>query len=166
MQKCTLALGCFWKPEAIFRQISGVLSTAVGYTGGTSKAPSYEQVCSGITGHAEAVQIEYDSHQISYEELLEVFWQCHDPTQLNRQGWDIGTQYRSAIFTHGPEQVEAAKQSIKQLYASGKISGNITTEVSPAKEFWIAEDYHQQYLAKNPNGYCGISGIGKIFPCK
>ena len=156
-EKATLGAGCFWKPEAIFRQISGVLSTAVGYTGGTSKAPSYEQVCSGITGHAEAVQIEYDSHQISYEELLEVFWQCHDPTQLNRQGWDIGTQYRSAIFTHGPEQVEAAKQSIKQLYASGKISGNITTEVSPAKEFWIAEDYHQQYLEKNGH----LSGVAR-----
>ena len=156
-EKATLGAGCFWKPEAIFRQISGVLSTAVGYTGGTSKAPSYEQVCSGTTGHAEAVQIEYDSHQISYEELLEVFWQCHDPTQLNRQGWDIGTQYRSAIFTHGPEQVEAAKQSIKQLYASGKISGNITTEVSPAKEFWIAEDYHQQYLEKNGH----LSGVAR-----
>ena len=156
-EKATLGAGCFWKPEAIFRQINGVLSTAVGYTGGTSKAPSYEQVCSGTTGHAEAVQIEYDSHQISYKELLEVFWQCHDPTQLNRQGWDIGTQYRSAIFTHGPEQVEVAKQSIKQLYTSGKISGSITTEVSPAKEFWIAEDYHQQYLEKNGH----ISGVAR-----
>ena len=156
-EKATLGAGCFWKPEAVFREIRGVLSTAVGYTGGTSKAPSYEQVCSGTTGHAEAVQIEYDSHQISYEELLEVFWQCHDPTQLNRQGWDIGTQYRSAIFTHGPAQEKAAKQSIKQLSASGKISGNITTEVSPAKEFWIAEDYHQQYLEKNGH----LSGVAR-----
>jgi len=141
----TFGAGCFWKPEYVFRQIDGVVSTSVGYMGGEAANPSYEQVCTGRTGHAEVVQVEYDPERISYEELLDIFWQSHDPSQLNRQGPDVGTQYRSAVFTHGLTQHEAAEASRAKLSGTGKVA----TEIVQAGDYWPAEDYHQQYFDKS-----------------
>ncbi len=144
-EKATFGAGCFWKPEYVFRQVEGVVSTSVGYMGGDAANPSYEQVCTGRTGHAEVVQVEYDPERISYEELLDIFWHCHDPSQLNRQGPDIGTQYRSAVFAHGPVQEEAAEASRAKLAGAGKV----VTEIAQAGDYWPAEEYHQQYIEKS-----------------
>lgn len=148
MEKATFAAGCFWGVEDTFRQITGVISTAVGYTGGHWPNPCYLDVCARVTGHAEAVQIEYNPKKISYEELLEIFWNCHDPTQLNRQGPDRGEQYRSAIFFHNVQQEAAAKASQENLQKSGKYEKDIVTQIQPVGEFYLAEEYHQQYLEK------------------
>ena len=148
MSIATFAAGCFWGVEAAFRRLDGVIETAVGYTGGHSPEPSYEEVCSGQTGHAEAVRVTFDPERIGYDQLLEVFWTTHDPTQLNRQGPDIGTQYRSAIFTHGPEQDAAARTSLARQAETGYAGRRIVTEIVPAEVFYMAEDYHQQYLEK------------------
>jgi peptide-methionine (S)-S-oxide reductase len=148
MEKATFAAGCFWGVEEAFRQVKGVVSTAVGYTGGSFNNPRYEDVCSGKTGHAEAMEIEYDPSRVSYDELLTVFWENHDPTTLNRQGPDIGTQYRSAIFFHTPEQKAAAIASKENLQKSGRYKNPISTEITPASQFYRAEDYHQQYVEK------------------
>ena len=148
MEKGTFAAGCFWGVEEAFRRVKGVVSTSVGYTGGSFKDPTYKDVCSGTTGHAEAVEIEYDPSRVSYEELLSVFWENHDPTTLNRQGPDIGTQYRSAIFFHTPEQKAAAIASKENLQKSGRYKNPISTEITPASQFYRAEDYHQQYVEK------------------
>jgi peptide-methionine (S)-S-oxide reductase len=148
MQRATFAAGCFWGVESAFRQLPGVLATAVGYTGGHTKDPTYKEVCSGGTGHAEAVTVEFDPAKISYEQLLDVFWDIHDPTQYNRQGPDYGSQYRTAIFTHGPEQEKAARESKERLNKSGKFKRPVVTEIVPAPEFYMAEDYHQQYFEK------------------
>ncbi len=156
MAKATFAAGCFWGVEAAFRQIAGVKQTAVGYTGGQIKNPTYEQVCTDRTGHAEAVDIEYDPEQVSYEKLLEVFWTNHDPTQLNRQGPDFGSQYRSAIFYHTPEQRALAEASKQALADSGKLGRPIVTLIEPAAEFYRAEEYHQQYLEKRGQSSCHI----------
>lgn len=156
MRKATFAAGCFWGVEAAFRQVEGVTSTAVGYSGGTRENPSYEDVCTGTTGHAECVQLEYDPAKVSYEDLLQVFWKNHDPTTLNRQGPDVGTQYRSAIFYHSPEQETAAKASKARLAASGVHRNEIVTEIVPAAEFYRAEEYHQQYLEKRGLAHCRI----------
>jgi peptide methionine sulfoxide reductase msrA/msrB len=149
LEKATFAGGCFWGVEYKFSKIEGVVSTSVGYTGGKTKNPSYQQVCKGDTGHAEAVHIEFDSSLISYPQLLEVFFSIHDPTQLNRQGPDIGTQYRSVIFTHNEEQKRAAEEMIQKLNASGRYSQSIVTQIAPFSEFYEAEDYHQKYYEKN-----------------
>ena len=148
MEKATLAAGCFWKVEDAFRAVKGVSSTSVGYTGGHWANPCYLDVCARVTGHAEAVQIEYNPMQVSYEELLEVFWNCHDPTQLNRQGPDRGEQYRSVIFFHTPEQEKAATASKEKLQQSGSYDKQIVTFIQPSGEFYLAEEYHQQYLSK------------------
>ena len=154
MATATFGAGCFWGVEAAFRKVPGVLSTAVGYAGGSSENPTYELVCTGQTGHAEVVQVEYDPHKVGYDQLLDVFWANHDPTQLNRQGPDIGTQYRSAIFFHDAEQEEEANASLKRLEASGIYRGAVVTEIMPASTFWKAEDYHQQYLEKRGLAHC------------
>ena len=154
MEKATFAAGCFWGVEATFRQVRGVTSTAVGYSGGTFKNPTYQDVCTGRTGHAEVLQVKYDPAQVSYEELLDVFWNTHDPTTLNRQGLDIGTQYRSAIFFHTPEQEAAARASKQALEANGRYRRPIVTEITPASEFYRAEEYHQQYLEKRGQAHC------------
>ena len=160
------ALGCFWGAEKDFWQTPGVISTAVGYAGGFTPNPTYREVCTGKTGHAEAVLVAYDPSRVSYEQLLKVFWEHHDPTQGNRQGNDIGTQYRSAIYAVDDDQLAAAKASRdmyqERLSAAG--FGAITTEIEPAPEFYYAEDYHQQYLAKNPNGYCPDHSTGVSCP--
>ncbi len=162
------ALGCFWGAERKFWQAKGVISTSVGYEGGFTPNPSYEEVCSGRTGHTETVRVVFDPAVTSYSDLLRLFWESHDPTQGMRQGNDAGTQYRSAIFYHSPEQKALAEESLaayqQKLAAAGY--GPITTEISQAGEFYFAEDYHQQYLsdAKNPNGYCGIDGTGVSCP--
>jgi peptide-methionine (S)-S-oxide reductase len=160
------ALGCFWGAERMFWQTPGVLSTAVGYAGGYTPNPTYEEVCSGMTGHAEAVRVVYDPAQVSYEQLLRVFWEGHDPTQGMRQGNDVGSQYRSAIYYRTDAERAAAKASRdayqKVLIDSGY--GDITTEIVPAGDFFFAEDYHQQYLHKVPNGYCGLGGTGVSCP--
>lgn len=156
MEKATFAAGCFWGVEAAFRQVNGVLSTAVGYIGGTLKNPTYQDVCTDRTGHAEAVEVAYDPARVNYDELLKVFWQNHDPTTLNRQGPDVGTQYRSAIFVHTPEQEAAAKASKEKLEKAGVYKRPIVTEIVPASEFWRAEDYHQQYLEKRGLAHCAI----------
>ncbi len=148
MQKATFGAGCFWGVEQAFRQVKGVTATRVGYLGGTMNNPTYHDVCTDMTGHAEVVQVEFDPSKVSYEDLVNVFWSCHDPTQLNRQGPDVGTQYRSAIFFHSPEQEKAARASKEKLQASGRYKRPIVTEITPASEFWVAEDYHQQYLEK------------------
>ncbi len=155
-EKAIFAAGCFWGVEKIFSAMPGVVSTQVGYTGGHVKDPSYERVCTGLTGHAEAVEVTYDPAKISYEKLLATFWKYHDPTTLNRQGNDAGTQYRSAVFYHTPEQKSAAEKSKEILERSGIFKKPIVTEIAPASEFYRAEEYHQQYLHKNPNGYCSI----------
>ena len=156
MEKATFGAGCFWGVEAAFRQIKGVKSTAVGYMGGKLKDPTYQDVCTDRTGHAEVVQVEYDPSEVSYEELLRVFWDNHDPTTLNRQGPDTGTQYRSAIFYHTPEQEAAAKASKDALAKSGRFKRPIVTEITAAPEFWRAEDYHQQYLEKRGLAHCHL----------
>jgi peptide-methionine (S)-S-oxide reductase len=156
MEKATFAAGCFWGVEAAFRQVDGVTSTAVGYTGGTLKNPTYQDVCTDRTGHAEAVEVTYDPSRVSYDQLLKVFWQNHDPTTINRQGPDVGTQYRSAIFFHTPEQETAAKASKEQLEKARVHKRPIITEIAPASEFWRAEDYHQQYLEKRGLAHCTI----------
>ncbi len=148
MEKATFGAGCFWGVEAAFRKIGGVADVAVGYSGGATRNPTYENVCTGQTGHAEVVEVTFDPKRVDYEHLLEVFWACHDPTQLNRQGFDIGTQYRSAIFFHTPEQEAAARASLEALQASGKADGDVVTEISPASDFWRAEEYHQRYMEK------------------
>jgi peptide-methionine (S)-S-oxide reductase len=155
MQKATFAAGCFWGVEATFARQNGVVSTAVGYTGGTVDSPNYDQVCSGRTGHAEAVLVEFDPSRVSYEKLLDVFWVCHDPTTLNRQGPDVGSQYRSAIFFHDDAQREAAEGSKSRLDASGRLPNAVVTEIVPAATFHIAEEYHQKYLAKCGRDTCG-----------
>ena len=156
MEKATFAAGCFWGVEATFRSLPGVISTRVGYTGGNPKNPTYKEVCTNRTGHAEAVEVTYDPARVSYEDLLKVFWQNHDPTTLNRQGPDVGTQYRSAIFYHNPEQETAARASKAQLQKSGAYRQPIVTEIVPAVDFWQAEDYHQQYLEKRGLAHCHI----------
>lgn len=156
MEKATFAAGCFWGVEAAFRQVQGVKSTTVGYTGGSFENPTYRDVCSGRTGHAEAVEVEYDPSVVSYEELLNVFWENHDPTTLNRQGPDVGTQYRSAIFYHTPEQEAAARASKERLESGGRYRNRIVTEIKPATPFYRAEEYHQQYLEKRGLAHCNI----------
>lgn len=153
MSKATFAAGCFWGVEAAFRKVEGVVSTEVGYMGGQLDDPGYEQVCTGRTGHAEVVRLEFDPQRVTYDELLEVFWGLHDPTTPNRQGPDIGTQYRSAIFTHGPEQEAAARASKERLQAEGRFGAAIVTEVTPAGPFYRAEDYHQQYFEQHGNRF-------------
>ena len=154
LQTATYAAGCFWGVEEAFRQIKGVKSTTVGYTGGTFKNPSYEDVCSDMTGHAEAVQIQYEPKQVSYEQLLEVFWSIHDPTTKNKQGPDIGSQYRSMISYHTSEQEMLTKQSKENIERSGKFRNRIVTEIVPALTFYKAEEYHQQYYEKRSGGKC------------
>jgi peptide-methionine (S)-S-oxide reductase len=166
LELAQFGLGCFWGAERIFWQAPGVWTTAVGYSGGHTPNPTYEEVCSGQTGHTEAVLVVYDPKVTSYEALLKLFWEGHNPTQGMRQGNDVGTQYRSAIYTYTPEQRRAAEASRdrfqKQLSAAGY--GAITTEIGDAPPFYFAEDYHQQYLAKNPFGYCGLGGTGVSCP--
>jgi peptide-methionine (S)-S-oxide reductase len=159
-------LGCFWGAERKFWTIPGVYSTSVGYAGGLTPNPTYEEVCSGLTGHNEVVRVVYDPRDLGYDELLKVFWESHDPTQGMRQGNDVGTQYRSGIYWHDDEQRELAEQSAAAYGASLREAGYpaITTEIVRAPEFYYAEDYHQQYLAKNPGGYCGLGGTGVSCP--
>lgn len=145
----TFAAGCFWGVEARFRALDGVIDAEVGYTGGVTEAPDYHAVCSGETGHAEAVRLSYDPERIGYDGLLAAFWEMHDPTQDNRQGPDVGSQYRSAIFTHDAEQHQAAEQAKRALDASGRFDAPVVTEIRPAGPFWRAEEYHQRYLEKN-----------------
>jgi peptide-methionine (S)-S-oxide reductase len=166
LQRAQFGLGCFWGAERIFWQTPGVYSTAVGYAGGDTPNPTYEEVCSGFTNHTEAVLVVFDPKKISYEELLKVFWEGHDPTQGMRQGNDRGSQYRSAIYTSGEDQARtaAASRDAFQAALQAKGYGRITTEIKPAGEFYYAEDYHQQYLGKNPNGYCGLGGTGVSCP--
>ena len=159
-------LGCFWGAEKAFWQVPGVYSTAVGYAGGSTKNPTYREVCTGRTGHAEVVRVVFDPDRVSYEDLLKVFWESHDPTQGMRQGNDVGTQYRSAIYTFDEEQGRAAEAS-RDAYAARLRDagyGSITTEIADAPPFYFAEEYHQQYLAKNPGGYCGLGGTGVSCP--
>jgi peptide-methionine (S)-S-oxide reductase len=155
-EKATFGAGCFWGVEAAFRQIPGVKATAVGYTGGSTKDPTYRDVCTDETGHAEVVEVQFDPSEVSYDRLLDTFWENHNPTTLNRQGPDVGSQYRSAIFFHSPQQEAAAKGSKEKLQASGKFSKPIVTEITPAQEFYRAEDYHQQYLEKRGLSHCSI----------
>ena len=156
MEKATFGAGCFWGVEAAFRKVPGVLETRVGYLGGTLVNPTYQDVCSGNTGHAEVVEVTYHPQQITYDELLAVFWDNHNPTTRNRQGPDIGTQYRSAIFIHTPEQEATALASKAKLSASGRYKNPVVTEITPATEFYMAEDYHQQYLEKRGRSSCHI----------
>ena len=156
MTKALIAAGCFWGIQELFRKIEGILDTKVGYAGGILSNPTYRDVCSGNTGHAEVVQIEFDPNIISYEKLLDVFWECHDATQLNRQGPDIGTQYRSAIFTHNNRQEELALHSIKQYEISEGMKGLIKTEICIAGDYWEAEEYHQQYIEKSSSFRYGV----------
>jgi peptide-methionine (S)-S-oxide reductase len=166
LQTAVVAMGCFWGAERVFWQTPGVYTTAVGYAGGYTPNPTYEEVCSGRTGHAEVVLVVFDPEQVSYEEILKRFWENHDPTQGMRQGNDVGTQYRSAVYITDPSQRAAAEASKaaygERLRAAGY--GEITSEVAEAGEFYYAEDYHQQYLAKVPNGYCGLGGTGVSCP--
>jgi peptide-methionine (S)-S-oxide reductase len=165
LEEAVFGMGCFWGAERLFWELPGVYSTAVGYAGGYTPNATYQEVCTGGTGHTEVVRVIYDPQKIDYEDLLKVFWESHDPTQGMRQGADVGTQYRSAIYTQDAEQKKAAEDSRKtyqaQLSAAGR--GQITTEIADAPTFYYAEDYHQQYLAKNPDGYCGIGGCGVPF---
>lgn len=162
LQQAVFGLGCFWGAERRFWQMDGVVTTAVGYAGGITPNPTYEEVCSGGTGHTEVVLVVFDPAKIDYPALLRVFWESHDPTQGMRQGNDIGTQYRSAIYTFGAAQ-QAAAEASRDAYQAALAAagyGPITTEIAPAGPFYYAEDYHQQYLAKNPGGYCGLGGTG------
>jgi len=165
-ERAMFGLGCFWGAERKFWEVPGVHSTAVGYAAGFTPNPSYEEVCSGRTGHNEAVRVVFDPAKVPYDTLLRVFWESHDPTQGMQQGNDVGTQYRSGIYVHGDAQREAAERSRavfqRELTAAGH--GEITTEILPAPEFYFAEEYHQQYLAKNPGGYCGLGGTGVSCP--
>jgi len=164
--QAVFGLGCFWGAERCFWQLDGVITTAVGYAGGSTPNPTYHEVCSGRTGHTEAVLVVFDPARISYEKLLQVFFESHDPTQGMRQGNDVGTQYRSAIYTFNDNQLEAAKTCAELYETALKRSGYraVTTEIAAAGEFFYAEDYHQQYLAKNPGGYCGLGGTGVACP--
>ena len=166
LEEVVFALGCFWGAERRFWETDGVFTTAVGYAGGTLPDPDYKTVCTGTTGHAEAVLVVFDPAVVSFDELLKVFWESHDPTQGMRQGNDIGPQYRSAVFTRSDAQRDAARLSLEayqgELRAAGY--GEITTEIRPLEQFYYAEDYHQQYLAKNPAGYCGLGGTGVSCP--
>ena len=165
-QKALFALGCFWGAERKFWQLPGVFTTAVGYAGGVTPNPTYREVCSGMTGHAEVVLVVFDPARISYDDLLKAFWESHNPTQGMRQGNDVGTQYRSAIYYYDEAQQHAAERSRDeyQRALSKARYGAITTEIRPAGEFYYAEDYHQQYLSKNPDGYCGLGGTGVSCP--
>lgn len=154
MEKATFGAGCFWGVEEAFRTLPGVQSTAVGYMGGSLKNPTYEDVCSHKTGHAEVVQVEYDPSTIGFDKLLEVFWNSHNPTTPDRQGPDVGSQYRSVIFFHSPEQQKTAAESAKKVGESGKFRDPIVTQIVPAEEFWKAEEYHQQYLLKRGKSHC------------
>ncbi len=156
MKKATFGAGCFWGVEAAFRQVPGVLLTAVGYSGGTLENPTYRDVCGGRTGHAEVVEVEYDPGRVSYEQLLDVFWENHDPTTLNRQGPDVGEQYRSAVYFHDADQEAAARGSKQELEKSGRHRRPVVTEITAAAPFWRAEDYHQQYLEKRGLASCKI----------
>jgi peptide-methionine (S)-S-oxide reductase len=162
LEEATFAMGCFWGAEKKFWQVPGVFTTAVGYSGGDKLHPSYRDVCTGRTGHAEVVRVVFDPKKVTYDQLLKTFWENHDPTQGMRQGNDVGTQYRSAIYTHSDAQRAAADRSLAEYQAAlGRNGyGAITTEVRDAPPFYYAEDYHQQYLAKNPDGYCGLGGTG------
>lgn len=166
LSQAVFGLGCFWGAERRFWETAGVFSTAAGYAGGVTRNPTYEEVCGGMTGHAEVVLVVFDSEVVSYEQLLTVFWEAHDPTQGMRQGNDAGTQYRSAIYTADDAQQSTARQSLAAYEAElGSAGfGRITTEIQPLDTFYYAEDYHQQYLAKNPAGYCGIGGTGVTCP--
>ncbi|MFC3396561.1 peptide-methionine (S)-S-oxide reductase MsrA [Brenneria rubrifaciens] len=167
MEVALFAMGCFWGAERLFWQQAGVYSTAAGYTGGYTPNPTYREVCSGKTDHAEAVRVVFDPAVISYPQLLKLFWENHDPAQGMRQGGDTGTQYRSGIYPLTPEQEQAAQQSYQQFQQAMKASGDnrtITTEILPVGPFYYAEDEHQQYLHKNPGGYCGLGGIGVCLP--
>lgn len=156
MEKATFAAGCFWGVEATFRKLPGVISSAVGYTGGMTEDPTYEDVCSGCTGHAEALQVEFDPALISYEDLLDVFWKSHNPTTLNRQGPDVGTQYRSAIFFHTAQQQAQALAAKERLEAAGAYHRPIVTQIAAAGPFYRAEEYHQRYLEKRGLAHCGL----------
>ncbi|MGF1911188.1 peptide-methionine (S)-S-oxide reductase MsrA [Vibrio kasasachensis] len=162
-QQVLLGMGCFWGAERLFWQLDGVVSTSVGYSGGYTPNPSYEEVCSGKTGHTEVVRVVFDNSKISLESLLRIFWERHDPTQGMRQGNDLGTQYRSVIYVYDQQQLEIAQQS-RETYQELLGNSIITTEVMMADEYYFAENYHQQYLAKNPEGYCGLGGTGICFP--
>ena len=166
LERAVFGLGCFWGAERLFWTIPGVYSTAVGYAGGETKNPTYDEVCTGMTNHTEAVLVVYDPKVVSYEALLKVFWEGHDPTQGMRQGNDSGTQYRSAVYAYTDAQLSSAMSSKLAFEKALKAKGfpSITTEISAAPEFYYAEDYHQQYLAKNPNGYCGLGGTGVSCP--
>lgn len=156
MATATLGAGCFWGVEEAFRRTPGVTETAVGYMGGNLENPTYEAVCTDRTGHAEVVQVQFDPAQVSYEQLLKIFWEIHDPTTLNRQGLDWGTQYRSVVFYHDLAQQEAAQKMKAQLEASGRLRRPIVTEITPASTFWRAEEYHQKYVQKHGGGSCHI----------
>ena len=165
-EQALFGMGCFWGAERVFWRLDGVLTTAVGYAGGFTPNPTYEETCTGRTGHAEVVLVVFDPGRLTYDDLLKVFWENHDPTQGMRQGNDVGTTYRSAIYTTTAAQAEAAARSLKryQERLSAQGFGSITTEIAPAGPFYYAEGYHQQYLAKNPNGYCGLGGTGVSCP--
>ncbi len=165
-EETVFGMGCFWGAEKAFWTLSGVHTTMVGYAGGQRADPTYEQVCAGVTGHAEVVRVVFFPEQIAFQDLLKVFWENHDPTQGMRQGNDVGSQYRSVIYTSSKAQMKAAMSSrvAYQLQLSASGMGNITTEIQPVPTFYYAENYHQQYLAKNPNGYCGLGGTGVKLP--
>jgi len=165
LQSAMFGLGCFWGAERRFWERDGVISTMAGYSAGITRNPTYEEVCSGMTGHNEVVQVIFDPLSVTYDELLALFWESHNPTEGMRQGNDMGTQYRSGIYTFGAEQLKQAEQSRKKFQdsLSGSGFGEITTEIQPATAFYYAEDYHQQYLAKVPNGYCGLGGTGVCY---
>ena len=165
LDEAVLALGCFWGSERLFWKVEGVYSTAVGYAGGVTVNPTYDDVCTGMTGHTEVVKVFFDSSKVSYEDLLLVFWEAHDPTQGMRQGNDVGTQYRSAIYATNPQQKATALSSREVFQQALTQSGysRITTEIDDLQTFYYADDFHQQYLAKNPNGYCGLSGTGVCY---
>ena len=166
LELAMFGMGCFWGAERVFWKMPGVFSRAAGYAAGVTPDPDYAQVCSGLTGHAEVVRVVFDPAHLSYATLLGLFWENHDPTQGMRQGNDVGTQYRSAIYTYGEAQARAAEASLAAYQQVLKDAGHgaITTEIRPAPEFYVAEDYHQQYLAKNPGGYCGLGGTGVSCP--
>lgn len=166
LELALFGLGCFWGAERRFWELPGVYTTAVGYAGGYTPHPTYQEVCTGLTGHNEVVRVVYDPQVLSYEALLAVFWTAHDPTQGMRQGNDVGTQYRSGIYCYTETQRDAAEASRERYQAALRAAGRdpITTEILPAPEFYYAEDYHQQYLAKNPGGYCGLGGTGVPYP--
>ena len=162
MQRALFGMGCFWGAERKLWKLPGVVSSAVGYAGGITPNPTYEEVCSGLTGHAEVVRVIFDPEKLGYAELLRTFWENHDPTQGMRQGNDVGTQYRSAVYCYGPEQLAAARASASSYQERLRAAGfsAVTTEIADAPELYFAEEYHQQYLAKNPQGYCGLGGTG------